>query len=49
MGGVGRLISFVIAGAPDPLFVTLMEIELVGPMNIAAVFAAALRRIPFVQ
>ena len=49
LGGVGRLISFVIAGAPDPLFVTLMAIELVGPTIITAVFAAACRRTPFGQ
>lgn len=41
LGGIGRLISFFVVGAPDPLFTALMAIELVVPTIAAIIYAMA--------
>lgn len=39
LGGIGRLVSSISVGAPDPLFTSLMFIELVLPVIVAILYA----------
>lgn len=42
-GGLGRLLSFMTYGAPDPLFVVLLVIEIGGPVFVTATYWMGLR------
>ncbi|MEZ5996963.1 MAG: DUF4345 family protein [Hyphomonadaceae bacterium] len=36
LGGLGRVISYFVAGAPHPLFIALMWIEIIFPLALTA-------------
>jgi hypothetical protein len=40
-GGVGRVLSYLAIGAPHPLFVTLMVVELVSPAAVIGLWVLA--------
>ena len=44
VGGLGRLISFFVAGAPHPAFIVLMAIELILPVVVVALWWLIERR-----
>ena len=44
MGGVGRILSVIATGSPDPLFVALTAIEIIGPVAVVSCLLIGLSR-----